>query len=229
MLKRAGLGHHPEGVCGGKLGDCAIHCPCCPRPGVNLPEDWEKASKEDRFLYIIFLALDACFRLKRGLVSSELKDPGLSTGLSTMGVGMVVCARHEFIQPNGVGDLQKGERCAAKHLIYANMDYIFASVLCHHNPLLPKLVSYDIVCQWWKELMERLRELPPLVQCFIILPMIAFVIPKLHIHGHTLMCNILYSLNLVPGSGQTDGEGIEHTWANIGGIASSTQIMGPGA
>ncbi|KAJ7875562.1 hypothetical protein B0H14DRAFT_2283771, partial [Mycena olivaceomarginata] len=31
------------------------------------------------------------------------------------------------------------------------------------------------------------------------------------------------------GSGQTDGEGIERPWANIGGIASSTWIMGPGA
>ncbi|KAJ7799241.1 hypothetical protein B0H14DRAFT_3092830 [Mycena olivaceomarginata] len=235
MLKRAGLGHHPQGACGGKPGDCAIRCPCCPRPGINLPEDWERASKEDRFVSIYpFLAIDACFRLKRGLVSSDLKDPGLSTGFeylrtvtdqnemstcsglaaldyantkfsrgySTTGVGMVVCARHEFIQPNGVGDLQKGER-------YANMDYIFAS--------------------WWKLLMERLRELPPLVRYFLILPMVVFVIPKLHIHAHTLTCNVLYSLNLVPGSGQTDGEGIERPWANIGGIASSTRIMGPGA
>jgi hypothetical protein len=28
------------------------------------------------------LAIDTCFRLKRGLVSSELKDPGLGTGMS---------------------------------------------------------------------------------------------------------------------------------------------------
>jgi hypothetical protein len=27
------------------------------------------------------------------------------------GVGAVKCARHTFIYPNGVGDLQKGERC----------------------------------------------------------------------------------------------------------------------
>jgi hypothetical protein len=30
------------------------------------------------------LAIDACFRLKRGLVSSELKDPGLGTGMAYM-------------------------------------------------------------------------------------------------------------------------------------------------
>lgn len=36
-----------------------------------------------RFLYFLFLAIDACFRLKRRLVSSEKKDPGLGTGLAS--------------------------------------------------------------------------------------------------------------------------------------------------
>lgn len=35
-----------------------------------------------RFIYFLFLALDTCFRLKRLLVSSEKKDPGLGTGLA---------------------------------------------------------------------------------------------------------------------------------------------------
>jgi hypothetical protein len=33
-----------------------------------------------RFLYILFIALDACFRLKRRMISSEIKDPGLGMG-----------------------------------------------------------------------------------------------------------------------------------------------------
>ena len=33
-----------------------------------------------RFLYWLFLAIDACFKLKRHIVSSEKKDPGLGTG-----------------------------------------------------------------------------------------------------------------------------------------------------
>ena len=33
-----------------------------------------------------------------------------STGLSMTGVGAVICSRHQMIRPNGVGDLQKGER-----------------------------------------------------------------------------------------------------------------------
>jgi hypothetical protein len=35
-----------------------------------------------RFLYVLFVAIDACFRLKRRLVSSESKDPGLATRLA---------------------------------------------------------------------------------------------------------------------------------------------------
>ncbi|KAJ7357933.1 hypothetical protein DFH08DRAFT_648781, partial [Mycena albidolilacea] len=210
-LKRGGRGHNAGGAEATKPGELAIRCPACPRPGINLPKDWDKASKEDRFIYTLFLALDACFRLKRGLVSSELKDPGLGTGMSymlenvpyreyllgvtdqkemstcsglaaldyvntkfsrgysTTGVGMGVCARHEFIQPNGVGDLQKGER-------YANMDYIFGSILRHHDPLLRKSISYDIVCQWSVFLFERLILLPELVQCILILPWLVFVL-----------------------------------------------------
>ncbi|KAJ7681054.1 hypothetical protein DFH06DRAFT_1265705 [Mycena polygramma] len=264
MLERAGRFHDPSGVDGTQPGELAIRCPCCPRPGVNLREGWENALPEDTFLYIWFLAIDACFRLKRRLVSSELKDPALgfgwaytvesgpyrqyllsvtdqkemstcsglaaldyantkfSRGYSSTGVGMGVCARHEFVQPNGVGDLQKGER-------YANMDYIFASILRHIDPRLRKIISYNIVCQWWKGVKARLLLLPPLVRLDAVMALMRFVIPKLHIHAHTMACQVVYSLNLVPGSAQTDGEGIERPWANIGGVASSTQEMGPGA
>ncbi|KAJ7798845.1 hypothetical protein B0H14DRAFT_3492168 [Mycena olivaceomarginata] len=157
-----------------------------------------------------------------GLAALDYANTKFSRGYSTTGVGMGVCAWHEFMQPNGVGDLQKGER-------FSNMDYIFALFLRHHDPLLFKFISYDIACVWWIYLMERLSELPPLVQCFLILPMICFVIPKMHIKGYGPKCGPVFSLNLKPGSGQTDGEGIERPWSNIGGIAASTRIMGPGA
>lgn len=122
-----------------------------------------------RYLYALFLAIDANFRLKRKNVSSEEKDPGLCTGwaffgdvkkymahldkhwdqkqevidpeddleekltlgdqrstcvshdavdkpdreslgTASSGIGTVDCARHNMKRPNGVGDLQKGER-----------------------------------------------------------------------------------------------------------------------
>ncbi|KAF8164054.1 hypothetical protein K438DRAFT_1775752 [Mycena galopus ATCC 62051] len=166
LLKQGGraMAYSGSGVDGTQPGELAVECPACPRPDVNLPAGWENASPNEQFLYTLFLALDACFRLKRRLVSSELKDPDLgpdwaymvetgpyreylqgvtkqremntcsglaaldyantkfSRGYSMTGMGMAVCGRHEFVQPNGVGDLQKGER-------FSNMDYIFALIL----------------------------------------------------------------------------------------------------
>ncbi|KAJ7030889.1 hypothetical protein C8F04DRAFT_1263380 [Mycena alexandri] len=268
MLKRSGRGHDPSGVEGTKPGGLAIECPACPRPDVNLPDDWGSASPEDcvvtRFLYCLFIALDACFRLKRRLVSSELRDPGLGTGwayfveqepyrnylltttnetemstcsglaaldyantkfsrgYSTTGVGMGVCARHEFVQPTGVGDLQKGER-------YSNMDWIFSAIMRWKNTRQPKVISYDIICQWFVKLFERLVKMPAAVRFFIVTKLFRFVIPKMHIHSHTLACQLLFSLNFLVGAGQTDGEGIERPWANLGGVATSTREMGPGS
>ncbi|KAK6972153.1 CxC2 domain-containing protein [Favolaschia claudopus] len=240
MLKRGGRGHA-----------LAIRCPACPRPGINLPDDWQSAPPEKRFLYIFFLALDACFRLKRRLISSALRDPGLGTGWSYFlepepyrkflltvtkqdemstcsGLAALDYANTKFSTgysvtgPTGVGDLQKGER-------YSNMDYIYASILRWLHRRLRKVVSYDIVCQWFKNLRERLQDLPPLVRLSLILHLCAFVIPKMHIHAHILACQLLFSLNLLAGAGQTDGEGIERPWANLGGVASSTREMGPGS
>ncbi|KAJ7894472.1 hypothetical protein B0H14DRAFT_3426880 [Mycena olivaceomarginata] len=264
MLKRAGRGHAQSGVMGTRQGELAVRCPCCPVPGVNLPEGWENAPPGSQFLYMFFLAIDACFRLKRRLISSVLKDPSLASGWAYMvetltyrdhlltmtdqkemstcsglaaldhantkfsrgyaatGVGMGVCARHEFVQPNGVGDLQKGER-------YANMDWIFACILLHIDPRLRKIISYDIVCQWWKNLRNRLKSLPPRIRLVLVMALLRFVIPKMHIKGHLPECQTTYSLNYVPGSGQTCGEGIERPWAHIGGVGPSTREMGPGS
>ncbi|KAJ7912792.1 hypothetical protein B0H13DRAFT_2232409 [Mycena leptocephala] len=265
MLKRAGRGNDGKRKVAETLpGELAVTCPACPQPGINLPPDWESATGEERFLYILYIAIDACFRLKRRLVSSERKDPGLGTGwayftedvpyrkyllsvtdqkeMSTCsglaaldyantkfsrgygstGVGLGVCARHEFVQKTGAADLQKGER-------YANMDYIFASLMRHVDPRLTKYISYDICCQWSKHLVERLKLLPPGMRLTLILALCRFLIPKLHIYGHKLLCQLFFSLNYTVGSARTDGEGIERPWANIGPVATSTREMGPGS
>ena len=131
-----------------------------PRHKVNTPTAL-------RFVYTTFVAIDANFRLKRRAISSDARDPSMSSGwgcfvegreyrehilkhtdqqdvsldshssfrysrpyqistctgfaalmnanksmrgYATSGVAMAIDARHGFILPNGVGDLQKGER-----------------------------------------------------------------------------------------------------------------------
>ncbi|KAJ7096584.1 hypothetical protein B0H15DRAFT_773847, partial [Mycena belliarum] len=265
LLKRGGIGNDNErSVSETRSGELAVLCPACPRPDVNLPDDWESVPDECKYLYFIFFAIDACFRLKRRLVSSELKDPGLGTGWAyftedapfrkylltvtdqkemntcsglaaldyantkfsrgygSTGVGLGVCARHEFVQPTGAADLQRGER-------YANMDYVLASFLRHISRCLTKFLSYDICCQWSKYLIDRLKALPPHIRLTLVLALVRFVIPKLHIYGHKLLCRLYFSLNYTPGAARTDGEGIERPWANIGPVATSTREMGPGS
>ncbi|KAG2122214.1 hypothetical protein DEU56DRAFT_873634 [Suillus clintonianus] len=77
-LKRAGRGHDPAGVSGTREGELVLLCPACPQPGKNLPDGWESLGQQ--WMYSVFLAIDANFRLKRRAISSDRKDPGLSNG-----------------------------------------------------------------------------------------------------------------------------------------------------
>ncbi|KIJ60877.1 hypothetical protein HYDPIDRAFT_116748 [Hydnomerulius pinastri MD-312] len=80
VLKRSGRGHDPLGIENTQPGGCAVMCPACPQPGMNLPEHWETESALLSWLYMVFLAIDANFRLKRKNVSSDEADPALGSG-----------------------------------------------------------------------------------------------------------------------------------------------------
>ncbi|KAJ6495711.1 hypothetical protein C8R47DRAFT_1176230 [Mycena vitilis] len=80
-MKRARRGHDAGGARATKQGELALKCRACPQPGWNLPEGWEKADAVSRFLYFMFLAVDANFRLSNRNVSSEIADPILGDGL----------------------------------------------------------------------------------------------------------------------------------------------------
>ncbi|KAJ7866793.1 hypothetical protein B0H14DRAFT_3084182 [Mycena olivaceomarginata] len=257
-LKRGGMGNDPERLSSEThQGELAVDCLACPKVGVNLPEDWEKASPEERFLYTVYWAMDACFRLKGKNISSWSADPSIQdgwayftkwggerglrrmstcTGLAALdhantkysqgyratGCGMVTCSRHEIVAKNGVGDLQAGEK-------YGNMDFIFASAWKHVRNLLFFLLSYDIMCQWSKNLKERLLKLPPAVRFHLVQYIIKFVIPKLHILGHLRICQEIFSLLFTLGAAQADIEGIERIWSSSGLMGTSTREMGPGS
>ncbi|KAG1857820.1 hypothetical protein F4604DRAFT_1882980 [Suillus subluteus] len=253
-----------NGVDATSAGECAILCPVCPHPGKNLPEGWEDASHDIRWKYALFLAIDANFRLKRKLVSSDNVDPSLNTGscyfveenaykqylsergcepqeksscvshnavnmadtkssrgLAAMGVGTVDCVRHDMKLPNGVGDLQKGER-------YLNMDYLVFSVMVGFAVVVFNL-SYDIACQWHKKLWPRMASMPPRLHLTDRdNKTIHFFVPKFHLNAHVQSCQTAFSFNFGKNVGCTDGEAPERGWANINRVASSTKEMGPG-
>lgn len=46
LLKRSGRGHDPSGSKGTKEGECAVLCPACPIPGINLPLNWKDSTEQ---------------------------------------------------------------------------------------------------------------------------------------------------------------------------------------
>ncbi|KAG1839003.1 hypothetical protein C8R48DRAFT_751508 [Suillus tomentosus] len=263
QLRRGGRGHDPGGVTETKAGELVVLCPACPHPGKNLPSGWENSPPETRWLYALFIAIDANFRLKRKVVSSDQVDPGLnagwayfveehayksylsertnerqerstcvshnavnmadtksSRGLAATGIGTVDCARHEFKLPNGVGDLQKGER-------YLNMDYLVFSALVGFTVTVLN-ISYDITCQWSKKLWSRMEHMPTRLHIPHNDMLVRYFVPKFHIAAHIAACQLAFSWNFTKWVGRTDGEAPERGWANANHVTSSTKEMGPG-
>jgi len=112
---------------------------------------------------------------------------------------------------------------------YANMDFILLSTLMHVF-LLQLIFSYDIVCQWYRNLRKQLLQFPPFMRIpDPILEKAKFVIPKFHLWGHGDRCQQQFSLNFLKHSARTDGEEIERWWSHINPVSMSTKEMGPGA
>ncbi|KAJ6575960.1 hypothetical protein DFH09DRAFT_915004 [Mycena vulgaris] len=261
MLKRAGRCHETDGIEATKPGACALECPACPHPGKNLPPDWKDVPSEKQFLYALFLALDANFRMQRKDVSSESADADLGNGLAffgevvgymkhlkdnwdqpqpkstcvahdavntpdkevrgtaSSGIATVDCARHNMKRPKAVGDLQQGER-------YLNMDWMFFKGI--EGTLLQLFfVSYDIACQWHKNIWDRMQIYPRELRQENSKRFFVFLVLKFHLPAHIESCNIKFSFLLTRYVGQTDGEAPERGWANINPLAMSTREMGP--
>ncbi|KAJ7229596.1 hypothetical protein C8J57DRAFT_1251782 [Mycena rebaudengoi] len=146
------------------------------------------------------------------------KDTRLTTGLRTSGVGGCVCAQHECVRPNGLGDLQKGER-------YANMDYIVMSALAGLTLML-LTISYDIACQWKRNFPSRNTNLPPAIQLDVNKTTLQCGLPVWHVTSHEKDCADENSLSFLVGVGKSNGEGVERTWTVLNPASYALKLMG---
>ncbi|KAJ7758475.1 hypothetical protein DFH07DRAFT_867982 [Mycena maculata] len=265
-LKRFKCGHAPGGWAATAQGELVPLCRGCPQPGWNLPPDWEKVPLMYRYIYFLFLAEDANFRLGNRYVSSEEADPiwrdgfgffvkregedgykahilkhaseqeisscsGFQAmflanmkrvkGLRTTGIGGVTCSRHNMWRPNGMGDLQLGER-------YCNMDFLFLSSVLTFA-MLYIILSYDIVCQISKKFFQRMELMPDTMKLKIPMENVWWKVPNFHLPPHKPPCHSPYSFHYMFGAGASHGEGVEQNWAFSNGVAASTKLMGPGS
>ncbi|KAM6493543.1 hypothetical protein JOM56_011677 [Amanita muscaria] len=237
MLKRAGRGQEPAGAAATAHGELALECPACPHPGRNLPKNWDIPGPL-AFLYTLFLAIDANFKLKqknRGINDPEL-SPGWAyfintcqsehdaiiratvrstPGYAVTGTIIVICPRHGLVRKNGAGDLQKGER-------YCNVDFVVLMALIGIQ-LLRIVITYDIVCQWSRNFLHRMKEFP---EHMWLKPgtQIDVGVPSWHINGHGADCRANYCLGYMDGVGRTCGEEIESSWSQTNALGTSTRV-----
>ncbi|KAJ7471708.1 hypothetical protein B0H11DRAFT_2237257 [Mycena galericulata] len=235
LLKRAGRGHETDGIRTTKPGACALECPACPHPGKNLPPDWKDVPPEKKFLYALFLALDANFRMQRKDMSSETADPDLGNGLAFFGEVNAYMAHLEknWDQP------QPKSTCVAHDAVNkpdresrGTASSGVGTVDCaRHNMKRPRGVG---------DLQQGERYLNMDYMFFMSLEdselqqffrngkrFFVFLVPKFHLPAHIESCNIKFSFLLTRYVGQTDGEAPERGWSHINPLATSTREMGP--
>ncbi|KAJ6475381.1 hypothetical protein C8R45DRAFT_1159328 [Mycena sanguinolenta] len=141
-------------------------------------------------------------------------------GLRTTAVGGVTCARHNMWRPNGIGDLQLGER-------YCNKDFILLSAILNFV-IFYLILWYDIACQYGKNFWRRMPELPGELQITLPESRVWFKVPNFHLPPHKPLCHSPFSFHWMWGAGLTHGETVEQNWEFINGAAASTKMMGIG-
>ncbi|KAJ7469033.1 hypothetical protein FB451DRAFT_1352272 [Mycena latifolia] len=142
-------------------------------------------------------------------------------GLRTTGVGGITCACHNMWRPNGIGDLQLGER-------FCNMDFIFFSAVLN-TIIFYLILSYDIACQYGKNFWSRMASLPPEFHLKLEPSQAWFKVPNFHLPPHKPSCHSPFSFHFMWGAGRTHGETVEQNWEFTNGAAALTKMMGMGA
>ncbi|KAL0565064.1 hypothetical protein V5O48_016968, partial [Marasmius crinis-equi] len=119
---------------------------------------------------------------------------------------------------------------ASKERQYCNSDIIVAFVLRRYTEwLLPLIIAYNIMCQWFVNLLKRMGGWNENLQIPTSLYM-TLVILKFHHPAHILnpqhdMLNCNYSLGL----SDCNMECNKCLWSSLNGAAPSTKPMGPGS
>lgn len=114
---------------------------------------------------------------------------------------------------------------------YVNVDYVVLSTLIRdQNHVDSVTFSYDVACQWHKNLKKRISTYPSHIRLDLSrYKTVMYKIPKFHLVAHGASCQTLFNFNFTKGAARTCGEGIEQGWAGQNALAMSTKEMGEGS
>ena len=89
---------------------------------------------------------------------------------------------------------------------YLNSDYIFLKTL-FATAIIFLIISYDIACQWHKNLWERMQIFAPEEALSNSVRFVLFLVLKFHLSlpVHVEACNLQFSFNLMKGVRRMDG------------------------
>ncbi|KAH9858371.1 hypothetical protein C2E23DRAFT_718713 [Lenzites betulinus] len=127
---------------------------------------------------------------------------------------------HLLFRSGGTVDLHSTEA-------YMYGDFAMAGALRGTLELLERGFSYDVVCSYICNILKRFATTHP-----ELVPVVAdmkMLLPKLHMHGHKEMCQIVYAFCYARGFGLAHGEGVETPWAELNIAGLSTREMTAGA
>ncbi|KIJ21125.1 hypothetical protein PAXINDRAFT_160454 [Paxillus involutus ATCC 200175] len=220
QLKRTGRGQDPNGIEATKEGECAIKCPACPHPGINLLDGWRDVGHTNWWIYALFVAIDADFRLKRKAVSNNIVDPGLNRGWAYI---VDEQSYKEYLNER-VHEAQEKSTCVSHNAVnmadtktsrgLAAMGVGTIDCARHDMKLPTGMADFCLPDRLHLDGHDKL---------------VQFFIPKFHLKAHIQECQTAFSFNFSRGVRRTDGEAPERGWANINQVASSTKEMGLGA
>ncbi|KAL0954278.1 hypothetical protein HGRIS_005406 [Hohenbuehelia grisea] len=226
MAKRAGWGCLGKPLAAIPPGFLAVPCRACPVPLVNLPDDWKDAPLDRRWLYTLIVAQDANFRLKNRLRGADDKDPMLGPGFSY------------FVDPGAYAeyisqavDHTEASNCAGFRAILNMLTKKtkglrvtgVAGVSCARHELFRPLGLVNLFKG------ERHEGMPDELKLAVQQKRLRIKVPTFHLQAHNVSCHAPFSLDLTPGIGHVDGEGVERNWAALNAAAPSTKEMGPGS
>jgi hypothetical protein len=106
-----------------------------------------------------------------------------------------------------------------------NVDYSVCNALNFNSHELPEgLVIYDVMCQYFVNFKDRLRDVSDHLQLDPQMKVLG-AIGKFHLSDHVDSCFCHWSLNFMEGSGHIDGEIMETLWSGMNKVSGSARSM----
>ncbi|KAI0352177.1 hypothetical protein OH77DRAFT_1460988 [Trametes cingulata] len=127
---------------------------------------------------------------------------------------------HLHFRPGATVDLQTTET-------WLHADFGLGGALRGTAELHEIALSYDVICSYICHILERFKtSQPTLLQ---VVEQLKMLLPKMHMHAHKELCQVVYAFCYARGFGLAHGEGVETPWAELNAAGLSTREMNAGA